>query len=250
MRLLTFNIRFGAGGGQPEKQGYNLPITSAKLADLTAAIDSLQPDVAALQEVYNARQAERISRQLGMRFVYGRHPSGYALDFFEWGLALLHRHEVIRTTQHPLTFDPDLRSGRHALIVTLSIENTPVTFINVHLAFENLEGQVAELLSVADGIENPLAILGDFNCSPDDGRLEPLQSRLHDTCRAITSDGAQEAETVGTLLHSSSRFDYVFVDPRHFIVEDVGLPAQIHRRVSDHLAYYADVRLKNTVGKG
>jgi len=246
MRLLTLNIRFGAGGDQPEKPGYDLPITSAKLADLTAAIDSLQPDVAALQEVYNARQAERISRQLAMRFVYGRHPTGYALDFFEWGLALLHRHELIRTYQHPLTFDPDLRSGRHALIVTLSIENIPVTFINVHLAFENLEGQVTELLSVADGIENPLAMLGDFNCSPDDGRLEPLRSRLHDTCRAVTSEGAREAETVGTMLHTSGRIDYVFVDPRHFIVEDVGLPAETHRRVSDHLAYYADVRLKNT----
>lgn len=244
MRVLTLNIRFGAGSENPEKPGYDLPITTAKLAAIAAAIGGLRPDVAALQEVYNARQVERLAEMLDMRFVYVRHPSGYALDFFEWGLALLHRFETIRTTQHLVAFDPKLSSGRHALIATLRIEGQPVTFVNVHLEPGDIHRQVTNLLSATEAVAMPLAVMGDFNCQPDDDALEPVRTRWCDTCRAVASPRAREADVVGTLLHKRVRVDYVFVDPRHFIVEEAGLAKAAHRRVSDHLAYYADLQPK------
>lgn len=94
MRLLTLNIRFGAGSDFPEKPGYDLPINTGKLTAIAAAIGALQPDVAALQEVYNARQAKCLADMLHMNLVYARHPSSYSLDFFEWGLAFLHHRDL------------------------------------------------------------------------------------------------------------------------------------------------------------
>ena len=112
MRLLTLNIRFGAGGASPEKPGYDLPIDAGKLAALADAIRAMRPDVAALQEVYNATQAQRLADVLRMRVVYARHPSSYSLDFFEWGLAFLHDSETIRTHLHSIDFDMERRAGR------------------------------------------------------------------------------------------------------------------------------------------
>jgi len=244
MRLLTLNIRFGAGSASPEKPGYDLPIDAGKLAALADAIRAMQPDVAALQEVYNATQAQRLADVLRMRVVYARHPSSYSLDFFEWGLAFLHDSETIRTHLHSIDFDMDRRAGRNALIATLAVDGNPVTFLNVHLAPGHTNRQIAAMLSLTDTIEEPLVIMGDFNCRPDDPAMEPIRSRWTDTCQAVTHDAAREAEAVGTVLHKQERIDYVFVDPRHFIVEAVGLAPAAHRLISDHLGYFADVRLK------
>jgi endonuclease/exonuclease/phosphatase family metal-dependent hydrolase len=152
--------------------------------------------------------------------------------------------EPIRTDRHAIDFDPDQRTGRLALSVTLAVEDRPVTFINVHLAPENMDREMAALVALGDGRAEPLAILGDFNCRPGDSAMEPVRRRWNDTCGAVMSDGAREAETAGTLLNKQARVDYIFVDPNHFCVEAVGLMPATHRRISDHIGYFADVRFK------
>lgn len=59
MRLLTLNIRFGAGIEFPDKHGYDVPVSDKKITALSSAIGSVQPDIVALQEVKSERQVQR-----------------------------------------------------------------------------------------------------------------------------------------------------------------------------------------------
>jgi len=55
---------------------------------------------------------------------------------------------------------------------------------------------------------------------------------------------SREARTTGTLLNKAGRRDYIWVDPRKFTVREAGLVAEPHRRISDHIGYWAEVELK------
>ena len=67
LRLLTFNIRFGSGCEKIHIPGYDLQSSLKNLYAIAAAIDSIKPDVVALQEVRGAAQAEKIAGKLGMQ---------------------------------------------------------------------------------------------------------------------------------------------------------------------------------------
>jgi endonuclease/exonuclease/phosphatase family metal-dependent hydrolase len=241
MRLLTLNIRFGAGSETPEKPGYDVPSSKAKILAVAEAIDAASPDIVALQEVNGARQAERIAGHLGMKSVYTRHPIRYALDFFEWGLAFCFRSRLRKVRNPTLKGPADARSGRTVLAVTLEEEEGPVTCVNVHFHPRGTAEQAAHLVGLFPESASPGIIMGDFNCSPDDDGLGALRDRWKDSCRAAATRAGREAEDIGTLVHGSARIDQILVDPRSYETIDAGLVPPEHRRVSDHIGYFADV---------
>jgi endonuclease/exonuclease/phosphatase family metal-dependent hydrolase len=81
-----------------------------------------------------------------------------------------------------------------------------------------------------------------FNCPADDGSLAPLRSHWTHTCRAVPTESSREAEEIGTLHESRARIDHIFVDLRHFTVENAGLAPKAHRQASDHTPYSADIK--------
>lgn len=241
MRLLTLNIRFGAGSEAPERFGYDLPVTETNRAALCAAIASVRPDVVALQEVRGARQAERLADVLGMGFLYTPHRASYAFDFFEWGLAILFRPRLIRSASRSIYFDESVRSGRQGLMATLDADGTPVSLVNLHLDPLRIDRQVKAVCDWIQTAAEPLILMGDFNCLLDDVVLAPFWDRWIDSCRAIRTPETLEAERVGTLLRGTGRFDYILSDPKAFVVSNAGLVPAAHRRVSDHVGYFAEI---------
>jgi endonuclease/exonuclease/phosphatase family metal-dependent hydrolase len=250
MRLLTLNIRFGAGIQRLDKPGYDVPATGEKIAAIASAVQSVDPDVVALQEVKSAKQAQRIASMLGMSNLYCRHPSSYAMDFFEWGLAFAYRLDKTGHGNVSLYFDESTRAGRQMLIASFSDRGTPFSIINVHLDRHNIELQVANILAAAEKMQDPVMLSGDFNCTPDDPALARLKGKWIDACRAVFTPGASEAESIGTVLNNASRIDCIFVDPDRFTVRDAGLLPEPHRRVSDHIGFYADIDPKEFRKKG
>ena len=240
MRLLTLNIRFGAGGQFPEKPGYDISTSEKKLSTLTAAIRSVDPDIIVLQEVRNARQARRIAELLEMHHAYASHPTSYAFDFFEWGLATIFRSKLIRTDSWTLAFDPIIRSGRLSLVTELQLANMPLTVVNVHLESRAIHQQAEMLLSLISAINSPLVIAGDFNCPAEDPALSPLRTRMVDTCGVVDVAGAREAHAMGTTVLHNLRIDHIFFDPRYLSVSHAGLLPEGYRQVSDHIGYHAD----------
>lgn len=244
MRLLTLNIRFGAGIENPETPGYDIPFSIRRLRAIAAAIGAMTPDVVALQEVYGAKQAEIIADRLNMSYVYTPHPRSYPLDFFEWGLAFLFRFKLIRSANHPISVDRDIGQGRHGLRVRLAVGEFPVDFVNVHFDRNKIEPQVGNLLRFAGRSDVPPVLMGDFNCRSDDTALEPIIARWSDTCRAVESPGSREAEETGTLISNQVRIDHIFVASELFSVEAAGLLPAGFRHISDHIGYYTDLRIR------
>lgn len=203
--------------------GYNLQSWPENLNAIATAIDSVNPDVVALQEVRGAAQAEKIAGELSMNYAYVSHPLGYRLYFFEWGLALLFRFKMLATDRRPLIFDDETQVGRVALMGTMDVDGRPVTFINLHFDHRDIAGQVDEVVEWTDAHQYPLVIMGDLNCEPEDPRLKSLRTYMNDTCRMVSTASSQEAEARGTLLANHRRIDHIWTAGDYFKVRDAGI---------------------------
>jgi endonuclease/exonuclease/phosphatase family metal-dependent hydrolase len=244
MRIMTLNIRYGSGIENLEAPGYDQASSPEKLLSIAAAVRSVKPDIVALQEVRNQRQVENLARLTEMNSIYVSHPIGYRLFFFEWGLAFLHRPRLVETTKRTMLIDHPTGVGRNGLVCRLMVDETVVTFINVHFDHIGKATQIDNALRLLESSEPPVCLLGDFNCDSDDPLLVPLRSVLSDTCLLADTALSGEALVRGTMLTTDRRRDYIWVDPHTFSVQEAGLLAKPHRTISDHIGYYADVILK------
>lgn len=129
LRLMTLNIRYGAGCENLDKPGYDLPSPAKKLTALAEAIGSVDPALVALQEVRNEHQAKSIAHLLGMNSVYLSHPLGYRLYFFQWGLAFLHRFKMVETGSRTIFFEEEAGTGRVGLLVKMNIHGRVVSHL-------------------------------------------------------------------------------------------------------------------------
>jgi len=243
MRLLTFNIRLGAGGGMLAKPAYDVPASEQRDAALARAIQAVGPDIVALQEVRNHRHAEKIADHVAMNCLYAPHPSSYSLNFFEWGLALLYRSRLVGHGNFTVLFDPDVRTGRNGLWADVEGPDGALTVMNVHLDTRRPSTQIEAVVSRAARVNGPLVLMGDFNIAPNDDALAPLKEMMIDTCRAVDTSGSREAEALGTLSGDRRRIDQIWAAVDGFHVRDAGLLPPRHRWVSDHVGYFADVEI-------
>lgn len=241
---MTLNMRYGSGADKLGDPGYDLPTSPGKLQAIAAAIRSVGPDIVALQEVRNQLQAENLARFAGLNSVYVSHPLGYRLLFFEWGLAFLYRVNLAETASRSVLIDRASGVGRTGLICRVCLGQEIVTFINVHLDHTHKDMQMENVLRLLEQWPPPVCLLGDFNLVPDDALLHPLQQFVADSCLLVDSSLSREARDAGTLLNKVSRRDYIWVDRKKFTVREAGLLAEPHRRISDHIGYWADVDLK------
>jgi endonuclease/exonuclease/phosphatase family metal-dependent hydrolase len=250
LRLLTLNIRMGAGSGALDRQAYDIPASPRRDAALARAIQSAGADVVALQEVRNARHARTLADRLQTGFVYAPHPASYSLDFFEWGLALLTRFEVRRRGNFALFFDPEVRAGRIGLWAEITVGEQPVAVINVHFETRRPAAQIEALQKRVAATALPLIVMGDFNLAADDPAMDPLRRTLTDTCRAAATPASREAEAVGTRAGTRRRIDAIYLAADRFRTCEAGLLAAEHRGVSDHIGYYAEVLLHPSADDG
>ena len=244
MRIMTLNMRYGSGAEKLSDPGYNLPSSPEKLQAIAAAIQSVEPDIVALQEVRNQLQAENLAQLAGLNSVYVSHPLGYRLLFFEWGLAFLYRVQLTETASRSVLIDRSSGVGRTGLICRVSLGEEMATFINVHFDHDHKQTQIENVLRLLEQWPSPICLLGDFNLAPDDSLLDPLKDFVTDSCVLVDSSLSREAQATGTLLTKSNRRDHIWVDRNRFIVREAGLIAEPHRMISDHIGYWADIELK------
>jgi len=224
-----------------DKPGYDLSTSHEKLAAAADAIGAVNPDLVALQEVRNQLQAENLARLTGMNSIYISHPIGYRLFFFEWGLAFLYRSTLIETGSRTIRIDKKTGVGRTGLLCRINIRGKAVTFINVHFDHREEAKQIQNVIQWLEDVTSPVCILGDLNLGPDDPLLQPLKERLSDSCQLARTRLSEEANMKGSLLKGDMRVDYIWIEPQFFTVQEAGLIAEPHRKVSDHIGYFADV---------
>ena len=239
LTFLTYNIRVGGGMEDYGKPPHLLSSSKKNLQKLVDAIRSVNPDVIALQEVGGFWQAKFLAKELNYNYVYTSHGNRY---FIDWGMAILSKYKIIRSRDHAINHghegrDYDPRAGLEAV---LDLHGTKVTVVDIHYHLGNYDAQVHSTMRLLKGLQTPIVLLGDFNRKEWDREMQPIYDYMKDTCFEINTDGAKNVRAYGT---GFGRIDYIFIDKHSFEVIDVGLIPREHWSASDHVGYFAKLRL-------
>ena len=222
IRIATWNIKHGRGlDGRVD------------LARTIEAIDDLEVDVIALQEVDEGvrrsggtDQAGVAGRQLGMHPMFGAfmdHQGG------RYGLAILSRLPVKSVADWRLSDGHEPRVALAARFAMPGGEN--VTMVSVHFDWVDDDGfrfkQATETMDRIRALDTPWIVLGDFNDTPD--------SRTMRAFRALGRDAAKPKDARGTFPADDPRIEIDFIvagPPERWRIEEVEVVPEA--TASDH----------------
>ncbi len=178
VRLLTWNVQGSAG---------------VDVAAVAAVVGATGADVVALQEVQR-RQAAALSAELSMgstRWVFKHWPVVRRAE----GLAVLSRHELLRTSTFVLRRRPfwDWRR-RVGLTAVADVGGREVAVMNVHLSSRDDARRTSEATAVLDRAVGRFLVVGDLNDLPDRGAHAAfLAAGWVDCWRAVHGVGDEDA---------------------------------------------------------
>lgn len=251
VRVLTFNVK-GGEGGDGRNGGCGRDYLA--LEPIASLIESLTPDLVALQEIAAicsgdeaCDQVGYLASRLGMHHAFAP-VEGFPLlqsgqtagrDF--WGNAVLSRVPITAFRVH------DLCSGRpsdaRSLLETqVEINGVPLSFFSVHLSYiwQTTLAQCRELAAVVQHTAGPLVVTGDFNAGAGSAELLPLHAILEDTFSLSgIGYGSESRFSFPEGTRKARDLDHIFVGGgvrlgRTFVYVD-------ESRVSDHNPVVADL---------
>jgi len=241
LRVLSYNIHTGIGSDGA--------LDLARTAD---TIRDTRADVVALQEVdvhWDARsdfrdQAKDLAHALHMRVffapIYDLDPPAAGQPRRQYGVAILSRLPVLRTTNHSITRlstqdenpVPALAPGFAEAVVL--VRGVAVRVYSTHLDYRADPAvralQVADTLRIMDR-RGPQVLLGDFNAAHDAPELAPLWT--------VLTDAAPTANTYPADV-PAKRIDYVTVSAQ-VRVRSATVPATL---ASDHRPVLAELTVR------
>ena len=172
MRLMIWNIRYGAGSGA----AFNLPVPGAgylrsnkkNISKITRFIDSHKADVVGLIEVDTGsirsgiNQAEIIGEALG-------HYSIYQCKYGESSLPK--RMPVLRNQSNAFLASPDVHgerfhyfdTGVKRLIIELELNEVAIFLVHLSLKYRHRQNQLRNLHQLITNSPKPVIVAGDFN---------------------------------------------------------------------------------------
>lgn len=168
---MLYNIRYGTGGKKPvfPWSGY-LGRTARNLSDITAFINSKQPDIVGLIEVdagsYRTgsatNQAETIAASMG-------HYHTYRSKYAERGLVNL--LPVLSKQGNAFLASDAIRNehfhyfekGMKRVVMELELEHLTVFLVHLALSFRVRHHQLSDLYSLVRDTGKPYIVAGDFN---------------------------------------------------------------------------------------
>ena len=244
LTLMTLNVAHGRRDGAHQLLQSTATIRS-NLDEIAGMIRRESPDVVALQEADgpsfwsgNFNHVESLADAAGLcSFVRAEHVKGLKLSY---GTALLSHRRLGDTTAYTFAPTPPTLS-KGFLLSTLSLSGKPpqaLDLVSVHLDFsshDNRVSQVAEMIAALQERENPLIVMGDFNCGwADQG--SPLKT-LADALGLVTHEPA--LSSLATFPSSGRRLDWILVSRGIEITSYTVLPDIL----SDPLAVMARVTI-------
>lgn len=182
MRLLLYNIRYGAGTGR----SFHFPVpfagylrnTSANLQRITEFIKQTEPDVVALVEVDSGsfrsarhNQAEDIARALGHYHVF---QNKYGTESLISRLPIFHHQaNAFLTTNHiESTRFHYFNKGVKRLVIELEFSNVNIFLVHLSLKFRHRHEQLRDLYALLKPVSKPVIVAGDFNPLWGDHEME------------------------------------------------------------------------------
>ncbi|MDP4796060.1 MAG: endonuclease/exonuclease/phosphatase family protein, partial [Rhodospirillales bacterium] len=222
---MSFNIRLGLGQDDPKgdiyrmKWGINLPA-------VIAAIRAEAPDIVALQEVAGISQISEIAQALGMNYAFEWHPNGSTRKPW-WGVGILTNFPII--TSRGVEISSGKGNARSVVIATVDTGSAIIDVVSVHKDKDLKDGiSIQNLMTAVSNRKHPTLLIGDFNITPNDHRLDVIKENFLDTAIQIQTKSARETTKRGTFYSSKRRIDYVFAETQYFNIIDASLSQGKH----------------------
>ena len=238
IRVMTFNIQHG-----------HVHLSNPGRIDLSVMADVIRDadaDIIGMNEVrgrgahsdYTA-QTEAMAAMLGYHGFFGR--SFYVGGWNPYGNAVLSRWPIVEAKVFRIP-DPAAKADaprfepRSILRAVIDLpDGGRFAVYASHFGLSHVEAEHAASLAAALTAEEslPFALMGDFNVTPDDPVLAPLDASLNETHSLLTSRGE--------LSHPSHApadlIDYIYTS-KAVTVKDVHVHAVV---ASDHFPVVADL---------
>jgi endonuclease/exonuclease/phosphatase family metal-dependent hydrolase len=173
MRLVVYNIRYGAGVSTT----FHLPLpfagymrrTSRNLRQITEFIKALNPDIVGLIEVDSGsfrsnrqNQAATIADALDHFHIYeSKYETGSPLQklplFNKQANAFLTSNKVHAQRFHYFS------KGVKRLVIELEIEQLTIFLVHLSLKYRHRQYQLNDLYALVKDVQRPVIVAGDFN---------------------------------------------------------------------------------------
>lgn len=231
IKVLCFNLRFGE---------------LASLEELASFIDSIHPDVVALQEVDVRTFRDRAKHQNGKDFItelafrtgmlsaYGR-TIDYAGGYY--GIGILSRFPFSETRRILLPMPEGAKEQRALLLAGIELPGgKEFTFVSTHLDHSTSavrRVQVKALNAALSKIKSPVIVAGDFNAKPDSPEIADGMRKWQMAC---THDYTIPSSA------PSSKIDYIFYAPAGRWRKTGAATPRV--TLSDHLPLWAELELR------
>ncbi len=230
--ILTYNIYHGEDANG-----------KSNLDAVARVINSLEPDLVALQEVDNKTTRAKgldltaeLSRRTGMQGIFGK-----AMDYAGggYGEAVLFRHAVVQTRTNALPHLPDAEP-RAALEVLVQLPTgEKVIFVGTHL--DHLRDQSSRMMQAGRINELyadcnlPVILAGDLNAVPGSDPINLLS-------RQWTSVQQTNPQPTSPSVNPTRKIDYIMFKPerRWRVVSSRVIDEKV---ASDHCPFFAVLEL-------
>ena len=230
--VLTYNIYHGedANGG-------------SNLDAVAGIINSLEPDLVALQEVDNkTRRAKgldltaELSQRTGMKGIFGK-----AMDYDGggYGEAVLSRHPIIEMKNNLLPHTPKAEP-RAALEIRVELPcGVNMAFVGTHLDHQRDQGnrmmQAKRIVELYENYDLPIVLAGDLNATPGSDPINLLSRQWSDAAH-------DNSQPTFPAKKPARRIDYIMYKPKgRWKVIEVRV---INEKVaSDHCPVFAVLEL-------
>lgn len=202
LNVMTYNI-----AGAASSTGVR------SLTGLAEVIKKADPDLLAIQEVdvFTTRNGKdvHLARDLaalcGMEYWF----FAKAMDFYggEYGDAVLSKFPIKEAKAYSLSGDWDGQhiETRSAARITVEVGGRDIYFISTHLDHTGDARwrirQANELVGIVKGLDLPVILCGDMNCTPTSEPMKILYQELESPCKSNSC--------LGTYSGSNSVIDYV-----------------------------------------
>ena len=232
MRLLIYNIRYGAGGRRRLLPWVDyLRLTRQNLERITTFIASTEPDIIGLLEVDSGsyrsgrvNQAERIAGEIGHYHVYRSKYAERATAqrvpvMNKQGNAFLCRDAIRDARFH--YFD----RGVKRLVLELELAHVTLFLVHLSLRFRTRHRQLSDLYAMVKDTTGPYVVAGDFN-----SRTGEREIRLFLAATKLTNPNAEGSPSFPSWA-PRRHLDFILHTPDIRTV-DFKIPPIAH---SDHL---------------
>ena len=243
MRLLLYNIRYGAGIGMhfhlPVPYSGYLKHTNGNFQNIVDFIKSVNPDIIGLIEVDSgsfrsekSNQAEDIAREMEHYPIY---QSKYSAASIVQKVPVLNKQANAILTNQEIKSQKFhyFREGIKRLVIELELEELSVFLAHLSIKFRHRHYQLQDLHAMIKSQKKPVIVAGDFNVFWGNRELQLF----------LSATGLKNANTNGEPSHPSRsprrQLDYIFHSPQ---IQIAGF--QIPQvKLSDHAPLICDFEI-------